>query len=248
MTGGLASTMMLRPAAALHHLAARPGADPDVPVTTPRLPAREDAERELSEPRYHENDPGLLQRLLDWVWKHVNDLLRSATDAAPGGWTGLAVIAVLLVLIALAVRLRLGKLRAQPTTDAAGLFPRRKQSAADHRAASQAHATAEHWNEAVQERMRAVVRSLEERAVLDPRPGRTADEAASEAGQAFPDHSGELLAAAHVFDEVTYGSQQADESAYTRVRDLDNALQVNTPVLDRPDRRQTASVPGGGHE
>ena len=34
--------------------------------------------------------------------------------------------------------------------------------------------------------MRAIVRSLEERALLDPRPGRTADEAAAEAGRTAP--------------------------------------------------------------
>lgn len=41
----------------------RSGDEP--PVTIPRDPAREAAERELSRPRYHENDPSLLQRALN---------------------------------------------------------------------------------------------------------------------------------------------------------------------------------------
>ncbi|NEA03407.1 DUF4129 domain-containing protein, partial [Streptomyces sp. SID10116] len=72
-------------------------------------------------------------------------------------------------------------------------------------AASEAHAARAHWSQAVQERMRAVVRALEERALLDPRPGRTADEAAAEAGRTLPSHTDRLRAAARAFDDVTYG-------------------------------------------
>ncbi|MGP3975603.1 hypothetical protein ACTWQF_16645 [Streptomyces sp. 8N114] len=36
--------------------------------------------------------------------------------------------------------------------------------------------------------------------MLDPRPGRTADEAAAEAGNALPDHSDQLRAAALTSD------------------------------------------------
>ena len=57
--------------------------------------------------------------------------------------------------------------------------------------------------------MRAIVRSLEERALLDPRPGRTADEAAAEAGRALPAHADRLRAAARDFDDVTYGGRTA---------------------------------------
>lgn len=76
-------------------------------------------------------------------------------------------------------------------TSANTLFDDGIRSAADHRTAAEAHAAAGRWTEAVQERMRAVVRSLEERTLLDPRPGRTADEAAAEASVSLPDHADE---------------------------------------------------------
>ncbi|MFE3933013.1 hypothetical protein ACFXPJ_04205, partial [Streptomyces goshikiensis] len=67
-TGGL----IIRAAAAL------PGA-PTPPVTTPRDPAREAAERELSKPVYHQNDPGLIERALDRFWEWVDELFGRAT-------------------------------------------------------------------------------------------------------------------------------------------------------------------------
>ncbi|QIP86210.1 DUF4129 domain-containing protein [Streptomyces sp. Tu 2975] len=205
------------------------GASDDVPVDTPREPAREAAERELSRPMYHENDPNLLERALDRFWEWVDSLFGAASSGTPGGLIGL--IAVILVVVALAAALwwRLGK--PQRTVRASdSLFEDGPRSASAHRAAADKHAAAERWNQAVQERMRAIVRSLEERTLLDARPGRTADEAAAEAGRPLPDHADELRAAARVFDDVTYGGRTADRQAYERLRDLDLALESTKPL------------------
>ena len=159
---------------------------------------------------YHENDPGLLQRALDAFWDWVGELFDAASGRHPRRR-------------ARPRRRRPGRRRpwsapcggasapraARPTS-AAALFDDRPRSAAEHRAAAEAHAAQGHWNQAVQERMRAVVRSLEERALLDPRPGRTADEAAAEAGRTLPAHTDRLRAAARDFDDVTYGGRTAD--------------------------------------
>ncbi|AXE26598.1 hypothetical protein C0216_26975 [Streptomyces globosus] len=200
------------------------------PVTTPRGPAREAAERELSDPAYHQNDPGLLRRALDAFWEWLGDLFDRAGAAAPGGTAGLAAAAALAVLAAAALWWRLGTPR-RTSAGAAALFADGPRSAADHRTAAEAHAAAARWNEAVQERMRAVVRSLEERALLDPRPGRTADEAAAAAAPALPGHADALRAAARTFDDVAYGGRTADAAAYGRLRDLDLALAETRPRL-----------------
>ncbi|MFB7589458.1 DUF4129 domain-containing protein [Streptomyces sp. NPDC056169] len=207
-------------------------ADGDVPVDISRLPAREAAERELSKPMYHDNDPNLLQRGLDRFWEWVDDLFGAASTATPGGVVGL--VAVVLVVVALVAALwwRLGTPRRSPATAGDSLFADGPRTADQHRAAATRHATAGHWNEAVQERMRAIVRSLEERALLDPRPGRTADEAAAEAGRSLPSHADDLRLAARAFDDVTYGGRTADEPAYRRIEDLDTALERTRPTLD----------------
>ncbi|MHC3387840.1 DUF4129 domain-containing protein [Streptomyces lavendulocolor] len=210
-------------------------ASADVPVDVPRVPAREAAERELSDPRYHENDPNLIERALDAFWDRIGRLLDSASNAAPGGVLGLVVIALVVLALVGALWWRLGTPRRQVITSDS-LFGDRARSAAEHRTTAEDHARAGRWNEAVQERMRAIVRSLEERTLLEPRPGRTADEAAAEAARPLPAHADELRAAARTFDDVTYGGRTADQRAYQRLKDVDTALERARPDLSDATR------------
>ncbi|MFF7645861.1 DUF4129 domain-containing protein [Streptomyces canus] len=204
--------------------------DDEPPLTIPRDPAREAARRELAKRMYHENDPSWFQRALNAFWDWVGKLFNAASSATPGGALGLVVVIAAIVLVVGALWWRLGTPRRGPASSAA-LFDDRPRSAADHRAAADAHAAQGHWNQAVQERMRAIVRSLEERALLDVRPGRTADEAAAEAGRALPSHTDRLRSAARDFDDVTYGGRAATEQSYDRIAELDRALERTKPVL-----------------
>ncbi|AXE86365.1 DUF4129 domain-containing protein [Streptomyces sp. Go-475] len=216
------------------------------PLTVPRDPAREAARRELSKRMYHEDDPSLFQRALDAFWDWLDKLFNAASTATPGGALGLAVIILAVLAVLGALWWRLGTPRRQPTSSAA-LFDDRPRSAADHRAAAEAHAAQGHWNQAVQERMRALVRALEERALLDARPGRTADEAAAEAGRALPSHTDRLRTAAQDFDDVTYGGRSATEQSYHRIAELDRDLERTKPQLaassanTAPNTRQGAA-------
>ncbi|MFJ7298243.1 DUF4129 domain-containing protein [Streptomyces sp. NPDC099088] len=200
------------------------------PVTTPRDPAREAARRELSKRMYHENDPGLIQRALNAFWDWVDKLFGAASTATPGGALGLVVIVLAVLAVLGALWWRLGTPH-RSSVPSAALFDDRPRSAAEHRAAAEAHAAQGHWNQAVQERMRAVVRSLEERALLDPRPGRTADEAAAEASRTLPDHTDRLRSAARDFDDVTYGGRTGDRRAYQHLTELDRDLERTKPLL-----------------
>ncbi|MFF2697549.1 DUF4129 domain-containing protein [Streptomyces cyaneofuscatus] len=206
----------------------------DIPVDTPRVPAREAAESELSKPMYHENDPNILQRGLNHFWDWVAGVFDAAAGAAPGGPAGLALLALVLIGLAAALWWRLGT--PQGSSPDALFESDGPRSAAQHRAAADAHAAALRWTEAVQERMRAIVRSLEERALLDPRPGRTADEAATEAGRALPGHATRLRSAARNFDDVTYGGRTAGQPTYLALRALDTELDEAKPVLPGASR------------
>ncbi|MFD5453187.1 MULTISPECIES: DUF4129 domain-containing protein [unclassified Streptomyces] len=216
---------------------ARSGDEP--PVTTPRDPARDAARRELSKRMYHENDPSWVQRALNALWDWIGELFARASTATPGGALGLIVIVVAVLAVLGALWWRLGTPRRGPVS-APALFDDRPRSAADHRAAAEAHAAQGHWSQAVQERMRAVVRALEERALLDVRPGRTADEAATEAGRALPAHAGRLRAAARDFDDVAYGGRPGTEQSYRRLAGLDADLERSRPQL-------TGSTTGSGN-
>ncbi|MFF7769468.1 DUF4129 domain-containing protein [Streptomyces massasporeus] len=218
----------------------------DPPLTIPRDPAREAARRELSKRMYHENDPSLFQRALDAFWEWLGKLFNAASTATPGGTLGLIVIILAVIAVLAALWWRLGTPRRQPTSSAT-LFDDRPRSAAEHRSAAEAHAAQGHWNQAVQERMRALVRALEERALLDIRPGRTADEAAAEAGRALPAHTDRLRTAARDFDDVTYGGRSATEESYHRIAELDRDLERTKPQLatssaaTAPNTRQGAA-------
>ncbi|GGZ91539.1 membrane protein [Streptomyces bluensis] len=227
---------------------ALPMSDNAPPLTTPREPAREAARRELSKQMYHENEPSWFQRALDAFWEWLDKLFGAASAATPGGALGLVVIVLVVLALLGALWWRLGTPHRTPTSSAV-LFDDRPRSAAEHRAAAEAHAAQGHWNQAVQERMRAVVRSLEERALLDVRPGRTADEAASEAGRTLPAHADRLRAAARDFDDVTYGGRSAGEGTYSRLATLDDDLERTKPVLTNsahstPSTGSTTDAPG----
>jgi Domain of unknown function (DUF4129) len=167
--------------------------------------------------------------VLRWVVERAADLLDEVAGVSPGGYAGIAVLVLLVVAAAVAIRLRVGPLGRQQDSERA-LFVGGERSADQHRASAQAHAAAGEWAEAVRERLRAVVRSLEERAVLEPRPGRTADEAAAEAGLALPSCAGDLRSAAQLFDEIWYGGRPAGPESYSALRELDRSVRAARPT------------------
>ncbi|MEY6563824.1 DUF4129 domain-containing protein [Streptomyces sp. PGLac3x] len=210
-------------------LAATAHGDGGPPASWDRDPAREAARRELSDPRYHEHDPNLLQRSGNAFWGWVQDLFDAAAGAAPGGGVGVAVIVLALIALVIALRLRLGR-TAPTSTRSAAVFDAHPRTAAGHRAQAEAYALDHDWNGAVQETMRALVRSLEERGLLSPHPGRTADEATAAADLALPGHREALRDAARAFDETAYGGRTADETTYHRLTSLDAALRHTKPA------------------
>ncbi|WP_406837533.1 DUF4129 domain-containing protein [Streptomyces sp. AHU1] len=243
--GGVLTAVLAGPrTGATAALAARHDGTP--PVTTPREAAREAARLELSKRMYHENDPGLVRRALNAFWDWIDRLFGAASAATPGGTLGLVVIVLAAAAVAAALWWRLGTPHRTPAPSAA-LFDDRPRSAAEHRAAAEAHAARGHWNQAVQERMRAVVRSLEERALLDPRPGRTADEAAAEASRSLPSHTDRLRACARDFDDITYGGRAGDPHAYQRLTELDRDLERTRPVFADGTRGTDRNTAHGSH-
>jgi hypothetical protein len=203
------------------------------PVDIPRDDARDAARDELSRSEYHRDDPSLPSRALDWFFDRLGDLLSRAGDNSPGGGIGLVVILLVLIAAIVLLRIRLGPLRAARRRADLPLYgDQGPMSAARHRAAADAHAAEGRWDEAVRERFRAIVRALEERAVLDVRAGRTADEAAAEAGRALPDAAADLRTAAATFDDVHYGGRTADRELDRALRELDARCAAARPHTD----------------
>jgi hypothetical protein len=76
------------------------------------------------------------------------------------------------------------------------------------------------YAEAVRERLRAMVRELIDRRVVEHRPGWTVNELAGAAGQARPVVDAPLKAAGGVFSEVWYGQRPAGAQHDERMREL----------------------------
>jgi Domain of unknown function (DUF4129) len=194
----------------------------DVPVEIGREQARRLAADEVARPEYHVDDPSLFERALTWVLRKGAELLDTAARVVPGGLWGLALLVLLGGVLVAFLLWRGGGVRRSSGQDTA-LFVGRTRSAKDYRLLADDAAGAGRWEEALQQRFRAIVRSLEERTILEPRPGRTADEAAAEAGLALPLLARDLVSAADTFDAVTYGGRPSSSADDRFMRELDRA-------------------------
>ena len=193
------------------------------PITPGRDVAREWARRELSDPVYAKARPGLLQRLVEWVIERLQSIHVSTSLTDPR--TGIVLLVLVAALVVTVVLLRTGRLRGPGRRAASeAVFAGHPLDAAAYRARADEAAAAGRWADAVRERFRAVVRCLEERVVLDERPGRTADEAATEAAAALPSLAADLAAGARLFDDISYGDRTATAEHDDRLRALDDAV------------------------
>lgn len=199
-----------------------------VPVGLDRGAARQAARDELAKQIYRDAGPSLSERVLRWLYEHVVRLLDGAAGVSPGGYAGLVGVVIVLGVAVIALRAGLGPMRRAAARDER-LFVGRARTAAQHRAAADEHAAAGRWAEALRDRLRTVITTLEERALLDARPGRTADEAAAAAGEAVPECAADLRAAAQAFDEVWYGGRAAGPDNDAALRRLDERVRVSRP-------------------
>jgi len=191
-----------------------------------RSGAQQDARRELSKTIYHLHDKPLTERLLLWLG-HKIDHGFNATPGGGWGWFALILLAVGLVAL---VRWRAGPLRRSAKSGAV-LADAPRLQAAEHRGRAELAAQRQDWHTAVVEGMRAVVRELEERGVLEPRLGRTAAEVAADSSLVVPGLADALRQAADTFDAVMYGGCQADAADARRVRAADDAVRSGAPTV-----------------
>lgn len=201
----------------------------DVPVDIDRDAARRAAEQELSDPKYRDARPGFLQQIGQWLGEQLEKLLNSLSSGVPGGIFGVVLIVALLIVLVVVIRLRTGKI-ARAARAGRVVFGGQRKSAADYRRAAAEAAAAGRFDDAVRDRFRAVVRALEERALLDTRSGRTADEAAAEAGLLLPNVADRLRQGARLFDDVHYGGRDGTEAAYQALTELDERCRRERPV------------------
>jgi hypothetical protein len=214
----------------------------DVPVDPDADTARRWLQEELLDPVYVDQ-PSLLMRFLEWLQNLFADA--RVLDVNPVVASG--VIVGLLLVVAAVAYLVAGPVRvSRRATASTTVFEDDERSSADLRRAADAAAAAGDWASAVVERYRAVVRSLEERVILDPRPGRTAHEAADEASSRLPTLTDRLTHGARLFDDVRYGKVAVDARADHALRELDDAARATSPTPTTSSASPSQPATSGG--
>ncbi|MDQ7809237.1 DUF4129 domain-containing protein [Amycolatopsis sp. A133] len=201
----------------------------DVPVDIDRDAARRAAAEELADPKYRDARPNILQQIGQWLGERLEELLNSLSSDVPGGIFGVLLVVALLIVLVVVILLRTGKITRTSRVDRT-VFGEKRKSADEYRRSAAEAAAASRFDDAVRDRFRAVVRALEERALLDPRSGRTADEAAAEVGQLLPNVADQLRQGARLFDDVHYGGREGTEAAYRTLTELDERCRRERPV------------------
>jgi len=206
----------------------------DAPVVVGSGQAQKLAQRELSKPQYHlrQNTTRPLQ-LPSAGASTPSPPPQHSSSAGHAGMVVLVILAAVVLVVAVVLLLRwLGR----PRTQKADKEKAEKQKtgttaaqevlfgAARHRRDAELAAGSGDWAEAIRERFRAVIATLDERGLLPERPERTADEAARDAGTLLPAHAGVLNAAARAFDDVEYGEYVGTAEGYRLISEVDDVV------------------------
>lgn len=202
--------------------------------------AREAARRELSKPPYHRDDPSLVEEAFRALGRWVTELFDRAAAAGPGSRLGTLLLLVLLGVVLVAIRLRVGPL-ARRGAAPSPLLDVRPRTASEYRRAATAAAAAGDYAAALRDRLRALAAEVEARGIVEPRAGRTADELVRELTRALITVDGRLPATVVAFDQVWYGGRPAVPGDYELAVAADEALIAD---LNRPRSPAFGSASG----
>lgn len=204
----------------------------EAPLQPDATEARQWALDELARSAYHP-DQSLFTRLGRWLAELLESLLGGASGGA-GPLLGLILAAALLAVVALALRHSRRAAHSRPgRTASLPLFPNSRSAAALRQAAGQAAASGD-LTSAFLDTYRALIRSLDERTLLEERPGLTAREAARLAAIPYPQHAQDLRWASNTFDGACYGHLAVTGPDLNGLQLLDAAISHTQP-LTRPE-------------
>jgi hypothetical protein len=202
-------------------LPAAPPLDPDPDQ------ARQWLQDELSKDIYHRRPS-----LLDQVWQWFQDLLTARPDVGSlPPWQALGIgLAVLAIIIVVAWRVAGPLRRRAAIRQPVPVLDDEPREAGQLRAAARERAAAGDWRAACRLAFQALARRLEDRAILDHQPGRTARELALDGGRRLPALDAALGRAAEQFDAIAYGDADGGPAVYQFLTDLGTQAEAAKPV------------------
>lgn len=202
----------------------------DIPVAPDAPEARRWLLEELSHPEYREAEPTAFdlaaQAVRDWLIA-----LLSGGEGLPGPVLALIVVLVVLVLVVVGLLVFGIPRRRRRRAALVPLFDDGDTRSLDElRRAASAAAAAGRFDVAIEERFRAIVRSLVDRELVSVHPGTTAHGFARAAGEVFPAVATRLEAAAGAFDAVRYLGRAGTPDEVHELDALDAELDASAPA------------------
>lgn len=200
------------------------------PVLPDREEGRQWAIEELAKPDYARPAPAWLEDTWEGFLEWLVQL--GGPSGPPPSVAGPLIATAAVVIVAAAIVMVKPRLNARLKMQKAMYDAGTSVSAGWYRERAEAAAAAGNLAGAVVNRYRALVRAAEEDGTVDVHPGRTADEAARQLGQAYPRHAARLTSAAGTFDAILYGHATADREDYAALSALDESLQKEPRSVD----------------
>ena len=167
------------------------------------------------------------------ILRDLGHLFTASRNAVPGGWFGLIVFGVLLIGL-IVVILTFARPSVGRRIRAGAVLSDSARTAKDYRRSAARFAEAGDFSAAIVDGVRAIAAELDERGILPPRPGRTADELAAEAGAELPNLADDLRAATRMFDDVRYGDRPGTETGYQQVARVDASVRTAPVTVGEP--------------
>lgn len=208
----------------------------EIPVAPDGDEARRLAEEELQRQVYREAEPTFIDRVASAIVDFFRNLFNSDGPNISGSFV-LLIVAIVIVGLIIAAILIWGVPRARV---ASRQLPRELFGSVDDRSATELRqeaeraAAAEDWHTAITARFRALARGLDERGIVDPPPGATAQAFARLAARAFVAETESLRAAAGVFDDVRYLRRPASSEGYRVIAVVDDRIARSAPAASQP--------------
>lgn len=220
-----------------------------IPAAPPLDPdeARSRVHEELAKSEY-DDSPGFLDWLLGLIERWLTDLLGGVDGSSPAQ-AGIAVLLALLLGAAVVLVLRRTGLlrRSHALSVAAQLDAEPVLGAAQLRRAAREASEGGRHDDATVLALRALVRDLEERTLLEVTAGLTAHEAAVRSARPFPELRGRLQRGADAFDTAAYSHRSATAKEADDLLRLAEYIAETAPELsDAEPGRATVRTAGSG--
>lgn len=197
------------------------------PIDIDRAEAQRRANEELLSRAKYGRLPDWLENLFEQATNGVNDVLRVLMGDSNTGGVGWGFIIVILIAVALVAfiiwRVGLPRWRRVAAPDATVELDQSVPPSA-YRDAAEAAAARGDYRVAIRERFRAIVRELEFRTIIAPRPSRTAFEAAAVASRELPEATDAMYRAAELFCEVMYGDAPGTAEGWQHMLDAERVV------------------------